>query len=156
MKPCHIISFLFSTVTLQLTFFINLLLVNRKGRRYSYWNIVLFFHTQNNVWALLSQLLAFWTCMNQAENLCIKIWFLGESKGCFEKWIYYSTVCNISLSPLFLLEIRVIITMIKIESNPCYQKICETYEQEWEKKIKFFWILNIGIWLYQSHLRSFV
>ena len=56
------------------------------------------------------------------------------------------TVCNICLSPPnVLLEIRVI---MKIESNPCYPRSYETFEQEWGKKNSSFLILNIGILLF--------
>ena len=49
--------------------------------------------------------------------------------------------------PNFLLVIRVI---IKIESNLCYPRIYEIFEQEWGKKNRFFWILNTGILLFQK------
>ena len=56
-----------------------------------------------------------------------------------DKFIAYS-VGHKSIPPNFLMEIRVI---IKIETNPCYPRICETFQQEWEKKRDFFPILKI-------------
>ena len=72
-----------------------------------------------------------------------KLWKNEEDLGKIKKpvkfWLFCflyfpNTVCNISLSPPpnFLLEIRVI---IKIEYNPCYPRICETFKQEWGMKI---------------------
>ena len=46
-----------------------------------------------------------------------------------------------SIPPNILLKIRL---SMKIESNPCYPRICEANEQEWEKKNQIF--LNFEYW----------
>ena len=81
-------------------------------------------------------------------NFQAKIWkeIQNRNSNCFWKLCkFWYRVSHIITTPNYSLEIIVI---IKIESNPCYIRIYETFEQDWGKN--FFLIFDNTILLFQK------